>query len=357
MTAQEALAAGTDGMPGKPRPEAIFELSHVSKEFRVGARLWPWGAPSLRAVDDVSLRIEPGECFGIVGESGCGKSTLAKLLLLLEPPSSGRLAFQGQDVRAFSRRDVRRFRRRVQAVLQDPYSSLNPRMSVSSIISEPMEALGVGNRKEREERVCSLMQQVGLNPDFRRRFPHQFSGGQQQRVAIARALSVEPEVLVLDEPTSALDVSVRTQIIRLLLDIKSKYSLTMVFISHDLAVVEQISDRVGVMYAGEVVETGGARDVIRTASHPYTQVLTAAVPSPDPDERPATRVLMDGEIPSPLNLPPGCRFHPRCSRALPHCSADRPQLRVIDTSREAACHLYVPSAPPPGANGQVAKVS
>ncbi|MCK9517874.1 MAG: ABC transporter ATP-binding protein [Dehalococcoidia bacterium] len=343
---------------GATAQSAVFELSQVSKEFRVGARLWPWGGATLRAVDDVTLRIDPGECFGIVGESGCGKSTLAKLLLLLEPISSGRLAFHGQDVRSFSRRDVRRFRRKVQAVLQDPYSSLNPRMSISSIISEPMEALGVGNRKEREERVCTLMEQVGLNPDFRRRFPHQFSGGQQQRVAIARALSVEPEVLVLDEPTSALDVSVRTQIIRLLLDIKSKYSLTMVFISHDLAVVEQISDRVGVMYAGEVVETGQAKDVIRTASHPYTQVLTAAVPSPDPDERPPTRLLLDGEIPSPLNLPPGCRFHPRCSRALPQCAADRPQLTLIEASREAACHLFVPSAPPsPGANGKVAKVS
>jgi oligopeptide/dipeptide ABC transporter ATP-binding protein len=344
-----------------PAPEAVFELSHVSKEFRLGSGLWPWGALRLKAVDDVTLRIEPGECFGIVGESGCGKSTLAKMLLLLEPPTSGRLAFHGQDVRKLGRGGVKSFRRRVQAVLQDPYSSLNPRMSIMSIISEPMEALGAGgNRKEREERVCSLMEQVGLNPDFRRRFPHQFSGGQQQRVAIARALSVEPEVLVLDEPTSALDVSVRTQIIRLLLDIKAKYALTMVFISHDLAVVEQISDRVGVMYAGELVETGGARSVIGEALHPYTQVLTAAVPSPDPDQRPTTRELLEGEIPSPLNMPSGCRFHPRCARAMAQCSADRPHLRLVrDDAREAACHLFDANpAPAPSAPGEpIARVS
>ncbi len=343
-TAAASTRAGAESGPGKP---PVFSLSHVTKEYQVGTRFLRWGGGTLRAVDDVSVDIARDECFGIVGESGCGKSTLAKMLLLLEPVTRGQLLFEGKDVSKLDRKGRRAFRRKVQAVLQDPYSSLNPRMSVKSIISEPMEALGVGTKKEREERVCYLMEQVGLNPDFRNRFPHQFSGGQQQRVAIARALSVEPEVLILDEPTSALDVSVRTQIIRLLSDVRSKFSLTMVFISHDLAVVEQICDRVGVMYAGEMVETGPASEVIGRAIHPYTQALTAAVPSPDPDERPATRELLEGEIPSPMNLPSGCRFHPRCPKAMDRCSADRPLLQTVQAmAREAACHLFSPSEIP-----------
>lgn len=322
----------------------VIALKDVSKEFRTGSPWWPWSVKRLRAVDHVTLEVAKGETFGIVGESGCGKSTIAKMLLLLEAPTGGEVRFHGRNTAALAGKDLRSFRRRVQAVLQDPYSSLNPRMSVGDIISEPMTALGIGTRSERSARVQELMQQVGLNPDFRKRYPHQFSGGQQQRVAIARALSVEPEVLILDEPTSALDVSVRTQILRLLTEVKAQLSLTMVFISHDLAVVEQVCDRIGVMYAGELVESGPAPDIILRPKHPYTQALIMAVPSPDPDQRTAARRLVEGEIPDPLNLPQGCRFHTRCPLHVDICSSRAPALIAVDSHRAVACHCVTGEA-------------
>lgn len=322
--------------------QPVFALEGVSKAFKVGGRLGSWGAKNLLAVDDVTLSVSEGEALGIVGESGCGKSTLARLLLCLDKPTSGHMSFCGQDMSCLTGRSLRAFRRRVQAVLQDPYSSLNPRMSVREIIQEPMIALDVGTKTEREERTCTLMERVGLNPDFRQRYPHQFSGGQQQRVAIARALSVQPEVLVLDEPTSALDVSVRAQILSLLDDIREQFRLTTVFISHDLAVVEQVCNRVAVMYAGSVAEVGPATDVIVSAKHPYTKALTAAVPSPDPRQRLVFRELLAGEIPNPLNLPSGCKFHPRCAQAIDLCSGSLPKLRAIGgrDNRQVACHLF-----------------
>lgn len=335
----ELTSASDAGRDGGLRT-SVIRLSGVYKDFAVGGSAFGWGRQRLRAVDDVNLDVNAGECLGIVGESGCGKSTLARLLLLLDRPTAGAIAFHGRDTGRIRGRELRSFRKRVQAVLQDPYSSLSPRMSIGEIISEPMEALGVGDRRFRRARVVELMEQVGLNSDHRGRFPHQFSGGQQQRVAIARALSVAPEVLILDEPTSALDVSVRAQIIQLLREVRANYSLTMVFISHDLAVIEQVCDRVAVMYAGQVVEIGRTADVILSPTHPYTQALVSAVPSPDPLESKDVALLVEGEIPNPLRLPEGCRFHPRCRFAVNVCRQERPHLSLgARPDLAVACHL------------------
>ena len=291
---------------------------------------------TLRAVDGVSFDIEPGKTFALVGESGCGKSTLAKLVLGLEKLTSGEIHFDGENVAWLDRAGKRRFRSRVQAVFQDPYSSLNPRLRIRTILSEPLTANGV-KRSEIEVKMAEVLEMVGLPVTAQKLYPHEFSGGQRQRIAIARALILRPALIVLDEPISALDVSIRAQILNLLQDIQAELGLTYFLIAHDLALVEHTSDEIGVMYLGELVESGGSEAVFDNPQHPYTKALLDAVPRPDPSI-PRSQGGIKGEIASALAPPPGCRFHPRCPHAMARCRAQAPVLS--GTPQAVACHLY-----------------
>ncbi|MCR6671993.1 ABC transporter ATP-binding protein [Devosia ginsengisoli] len=301
----------------------VVEVFNLHKHF-VGRSLTPWRKPpTVRAVNGISLNIREGETLGIVGESGCGKSTVARLLLGLDPVTSGDIYVDGM----------------AQMVFQDPSSSFNPKMTLFDIIQEPLVVTGWGNRAARAERVNELLSQVGLDESYAQRYPSQLSGGQKQRVAIARALAIKPSVVVADEPTSALDVSVRAQIINLMVDLKRQLRVSFVFISHDLLTVSYISDKIAVMYLGEVVEYGPADEIFRHPSHPYTQALIAAVPVPDPvAEEARVKNPLSGELPSPLNLPPGCAFASRCPKATDYCRAEKPILQAYSGTREAACH-------------------
>jgi oligopeptide transport system ATP-binding protein len=287
----------------------------------------------VRAVDDISFEIRRGETLGLVGESGCGKSTTGKAILQLTRPTAGSVLFDGTDLTKVKGGELRRFRRRMQMIFQDPYASLNPRMSVGSIISEPLTIHKLASGKEKKERVQQLLQTVGLNPYFANRFPHEFSGGQRQRIGIARALAVEPDFIVCDEPVSALDVSIQAQIINLLQDLQDQFGLTYLFIAHDLSVVRHISDRVGVMYLGHMMELTDRDSIFENPLHPYTKALLSAVPIPDPDvERKRERIILLGDVPSPLRPPPGCVFHTRCPIAIDECRARRPDWRNVGTA-------------------------
>ncbi|KAA0916295.1 ATP-binding cassette domain-containing protein [Aquicoccus porphyridii] len=292
----------------------------------------------VKAVDGVSFTLEPGKTFALVGESGCGKSTMAKLMLLLERPTSGAVVYDGQEVTAMRGRALRRFRRDVQAVFQDPYASLNPRLRVGKIIAEPMMAQGDLDRGAIRKRVAEALDVVGLQPDAARLYPHEFSGGQRQRIAVARALAVRPKVVILDEPTSALDVSIRAQILNLLSDIQDEYGLSYLIIAHDLALVEHFSDVTGVMYLGNMVEQGPTASIFDTPSHPYTQALLASAPRPDPDHHLPTDVII-GEIGSALAVPSGCPFHPRCPKRFAPCDSENPERRATAPGTWARCHL------------------
>jgi oligopeptide transport system ATP-binding protein len=296
---------------------------------------------SVKAVDDVSFTVKRGETLGIVGESGCGKSTLARCLMRLLEPSAGKIVFDGREITSLSRSEMRPLRREMMMVFQDPYASLNGRKRVGFIVGEPLEVHGIGNDKERKRRVQELLEIVGLNPEHYNRFPHEFSGGQRQRIGIARALAVNPKLIVCDEPVSALDVSVQAQILNLLKDLQGEFGLTYVFIAHDLNVVRHISNRVMVMYLGKVQEIAGGEDLYKHPRHPYTGALLSAVPIPDPElGRRRQAIVLEGDVPSPINPPSACRFHPRCPRFHEGvCDVDEPLLRSFDSDHEAACHF------------------
>ncbi|MSP23015.1 MAG: dipeptide ABC transporter ATP-binding protein [Dehalococcoidia bacterium] len=293
----------------------------------------------VKAVDGLSFHVQHGETLGLVGESGCGKSTTGRALLQLYKPTAGSVRFDGTELTKLDGKALRRFRRRMQMIFQDPYSSLNPRMSVQQIVAEPMMIHDLYKGQERLDRVTYLMNAVGLNPYFAKRFPHEFSGGQRQRIGIARALAVEPDFMVCDEPVSALDVSIQAQIINLLEDLQQEFKLTYLFIAHDLAVVRHISDRVAVMYLGKIMELAGSNELYENPLHPYTKALLSAVPITDPDlERQRERIILTGDVPSPLHPPPGCVFNTRCPIVIDECRERTPDWREVTTSHWVACH-------------------
>jgi oligopeptide transport system ATP-binding protein len=296
---------------------------------------------SVKAVDDISFNIQQGETLGLVGESGCGKSTTGRAILQLYKPTAGSVEFNGRDLVKLKGGEMRRMRRELQMIFQDPYASLNPRMTVGSIIGEPLEIHNLAKGREKTERVQELLRTVGLNPYFANRYPHEFSGGQRQRIGIARALAVEPKFIVCDEPISALDVSIQAQIINLLEELQEKLGLTYLFIAHDLSVVRHISDRVAVMYVGKIVEITDRNTIFEDPLHPYTRALLSAIPVPDPVlEKKRTRVILIGDVPSPVNPPAGCRFNPRCPYAEDNCRVDEPPLAEVRPGHFVACHYW-----------------
>jgi oligopeptide transport system ATP-binding protein len=319
--------------------EPLVRVTNLTKRFAVKGGLLSREVGLVHAVDGVSFTINRGETLGLVGESGCGKSTTARCVLRLIEPSSGEISFDGQDVRELSGNDLRAMRRNMQLVFQDPFASLNPRMTIGDILGEAFIIHKLAaSAGERQERVASLLVKVGLKADHMRRYPHEFSGGQRQRIVIARALAVEPKFIVCDEPVSALDVSIQAQVINLLEDLQAELNLTYLFVAHDLSVVEHISDRVAVMYLGRIVELARASDLYRNPRHPYTQALLSAVPVPDPKAK-RKRIRLQGDVPSPMNPPQGCHFHTRCPIAEPRCSQSAPELKEGSDGHFVACHL------------------
>jgi peptide/nickel transport system ATP-binding protein/oligopeptide transport system ATP-binding protein len=321
-------------------PPALLEVRDLKKHFPLYKGVLSRVAGTVYAVDGVSFGIARGETLGLVGESGCGKSTVGRTLLKLVEPTAGRILVDGDDITGLDRRRMLPYRRRLQMVYQDPFASLNPRMSAGEIVGEPLAIHRVGDAKERRERAAQLFARVGLRPELMACFPHEFSGGQRQRIGIARALALNPELIVGDEPVSALDVSIQAQIINLLVDLQDELKLSYLLVAHDLAVVEHISHRVAVMYLGRIVELTDKRSLFETPLHPYTEALLSAVPTPTARAKGRRRVILKGEVPSPINPPPGCHFHPRCRYAMVRCRSEAPLLREVTPGHFAACHLH-----------------
>ena len=316
----------------------VLEVEGLAKHFPILRGLLRREVARVKAVDGVSFKVQAGETLCLVGESGCGKSTVGKLILRLMTPTAGRIVLDGTDVTELDESAVRVHRRRVQMIFQDPYASLNPRLTAATIVGEPLENFEAISAAEREARVAALLERVGLRTDALRRYPFEFSGGQRQRLGIARALAVNPSLIVADEPVSALDVSVQAQVLNLLMDLQEEFGLAYLFISHDLGVVEHIGHRIAVMYLGEIVELADKDDLFATPLHPYTEALISAAPVPDPRAR-RERLLIEGDVPSPIDPPPGCRFHTRCPFAIARCRSEVPELREIAPRHHVACHL------------------
>jgi oligopeptide/dipeptide ABC transporter ATP-binding protein len=318
----------------------LLAVENLKKHFPIYAGVFSRVAGYVYAVDGVSFEIRRGETLGLVGESGCGKSTVGRTLLKLLEPTDGRIVVDGDDITQLERDAMLPYRRRMQMIYQDPYASLNPRMLAGEIVAEPLVIHGVGDARERRERVAQLFERVGLRPELTDSYPHEFSGGQRQRIGIARALALNPELIVGDEPVSALDVSIQAQIINLLMDLQDELGLSYLFIAHDLAVVEHISHRVAVMYLGRIVEMTDKTSLFETPLHPYTEALLSAVPIPKSGARERRRIILSGDVPSPINPPSGCHFHQRCPYAMARCRVEPPPLREVLPGHFAACHLH-----------------
>jgi oligopeptide/dipeptide ABC transporter ATP-binding protein len=314
--------------------ETLLEVRNLKKFFKVGENV-------LKAVNNISFEIKRGETLGIVGESGCGKSTAGRTILRLYEPTEGEIIFEGQDITKLNQSEMKAMRRNMQMIFQDPYASLNPRMTVGDIIGEALDIHGLAKGQKRKERIEELLSLVSLNPEHINRFPHEFSGGQRQRIGIARALAVEPKFIVCDEPISALDVSVQAQVVNLLEQLQEAMGLTYMFIAHDLSMVKYISDRVAVMYLGKMVELAESEKLYEEPLHPYTQALLSAIPIPDPEvERKRERIVLQGDVPSPMNPPSGCHFRTRCPKAMPECATAEPIWKEVRPGHFTACHLY-----------------
>jgi oligopeptide/dipeptide ABC transporter ATP-binding protein len=320
----------------------LVEVTGLKKYFPVRSGLFSRVSAWVKAVDDVSFHLRQGETLGLVGESGCGKTTVGRSILRLMEPTAGTVTFEGKDVLALSSKELRQTRRRMQIIFQDPYSSLNPRMTIGSIVSEPLKIHQIAKGRDLQDRVDGLFKRVGLRPEHQSRYPHEFSGGQRQRVGIARALALNPKFIVCDEAVSALDVSIQAQILNLLRDLQQEFHLSYLFITHDLNVVQYLADRIAVMYLGKLAEVASAKDLFNDPKHPYTQALLSANPVPDP-MAPPKRIILAGDVPSPLNPPDGCRFHTRCPHVMDVCKTVEPKLTQIgppEKGQQVWCHLY-----------------
>jgi len=319
--------------------EKLLEIKNLKKYFPVKEGVFRKTVAHVKAVDDISFFIKRGETLGLVGESGCGKSTAGRTILRLLEATEGEIWFEGKNLLALDKKELREMRKEMQIIFQDPYASLNPRMTVADIVGEPMDIHNLAsNKKERNNKVADILDTVGLGPEYMKRYPHEFSGGQRQRIGVARALAVDPSLIIADEPVSALDVSIQAQVINLLQDLQTDFDLTYLFIAHDLSVVKHISDRVAVMYLGKIVELADKKELFDDPKHPYTQSLLSAIPVADPTYE-KERIILEGDVPSPVDPPSGCRFHPRCPYAMDVCSEIEPEFKEYGEGHFAACHL------------------